>query len=137
MTKKNLILIVIILILIVIIGAKLINRNSPSQNGQIEERTNKIATIKKTTEYEIYNTDINVEGGSTKIKMTVKNISGKKTEQNEMEIVLLDEKENEIGKVKTIVPSLEKESVAEISAESLTIYENIEDFRILINNYSL
>ncbi len=130
MTKKNLILIVITLILIAIIGAKLINRNNASQKGQIEERENKVATIKQTSEYEIYNTDIKTEGGSTKITATVKNISGRKTEQKEIEIVLLDKNENEIGRVRAIVPSLEKESIAEISAESLTVYENVVDFRI-------
>ena len=130
MTKKNLILIVIALILIVIMSAKLINRNSESKSGQIEERENKVATIKQTSEYEIYNTDIKIDGGSTKITATVKNISGRKIEQKEIEIVLLDKNENEIGRVRVIVPSLEKESVAEISAESLTAYENVVDFKI-------
>ena len=131
MTKKKLILIVIALILIMIMGAKLINRNSESKSGQIEERENKVATIKQTSEYEIYNTDIKTDGGSTKITATVKNISGRKIEQKEIEIVLLDKNENEIGRVRVIVPSLEKESVAEISAESLTEYENVVDFRIM------
>ncbi len=131
MTKKNIILIVIMLILIAIMGINLINKKGDNNSkSQIEERKDKVATMKQNSEYQIYNTNIKTEGGSTEIKATVKNISGIKIEQKELKIVLLDKNKNEIGIVKAIVPTLEKGSVAEISAESLIKYENIVDFKI-------
>lgn len=132
MSKKNLALIVVALVLIIILGAKMImNKNSKSENSQdISEPTTKVATVKENGTFKIYNTNISTDTGSTKIKATVKNISNSTTEEQKIEIQLVDKDENEVGVITTVIPKLESGKSTIISAESLKVYENIYDFKI-------
>ena len=132
MSKKNLALIVIAITLIIIFGVKLImSDDSNSENSQnISEPTNKVATVKENGTFKIYNTNISTDTGSTKIKATVKNISNNTTEEQKIEIQLVDKDGNEIGVIATIIPKLESGKSTIISAESLKVYENIYDFKI-------
>ena len=137
MSKTNKIIVIIAVILIVILGIVAINNknednfaNTNTQNQSQTRTTNQIATKKSNGTYEIYNTDIKTNTGSTKLTATIKNISGSKTERQRLEIVLLDKNSNEIGTLMTTIPSLEKDGTTEITAEDLKVYENIYDFNI-------
>ena len=131
MSKKNIIIIIIALILIIILGVNLNKKNnSTSEEIQSEETINQVSTKKTNGIFEIYNTDITKDSGSTKITATIKNISGNKTEEQKINLVLIDTKGKEIGKLIVTVPSLESGKSTLISAESLTVYENIYDFII-------
>ena len=131
MSKKNIIIIIIALILIIILGVNLNKKkNGISEEVQLEETINQVSTKKTNEVFEIYNTDITNDSGSTKITATIKNISGNKTEEQKINLVLIDTKGKEIGKLIVTVPSLESGKSTLISAESLTVYENIYDFII-------
>lgn len=129
MGKTNKIIILIAIILIVILGIKIItNKNKDKQ--EVKETTNQIATKKSNEKFEIYNIDIKTDSGSTKFTATIENISGKKTEQQRIEIILIDKNENEIGTIIATIPSLENNEISEIVAEDLKVYNDIYDFKI-------
>ena len=134
MSKTNRIIVIIAIILTIIFGIMLIIRNGNSKNSEEVQNetptTNQIATKKTNGEYEIYNTDIKTNTGSTKLTATVKNISKSKTDRKKIEIVLLDEKSNEVGTINATIPGLEVNGTTEISAEDLKTYQNIYNFRI-------
>ncbi len=133
MTKRKLIIsIIVITIIVIALGLVLIKNknNSISENRQIEETTNKIATKKENSIFKIYNTDIKNNTGSTKITATVKNKTEATTEEQEITVILLDKNKNEIGTMKIVVPSLKAGSSTQVMSESLTVYENIDDFII-------
>ena len=136
MSKKNLAIIVIAVILI-IIGIIILNNNKDNDNSNASSSTGQTTVVenpiieKKTNgTYEIYNTDLNTNSGTTKIKATVKNISKSTTPEQFIDIVLLDKSGNELGTIKATVPSLDSGVATEISAESLKVYTNIYDFKI-------
>lgn len=137
MSKTNKIVIIIAVILIIILGMIAMNNKSRdnSSNNNISnksqtETTNQIATKKSNRTFEIYNTNIKTNTGSTKLTATIKNISGSKTERQKLEIVLVDKNSNEIGTLMTTIPSLNVDDTTEIIAEDLKVYENIYDFKI-------
>ena len=61
---------------------------------------------------------------------TAENISGHATEEQEIEITLLDSKGNNVGNVNVTIPSLEVGDITNVSAEILTVYDDIYDFEI-------
>lgn len=140
--KKNtvvtIILIIILILLILIINKSRnnnVNRsynvsNTTASERETIENLNKVATKKSNGIYEIYNTDIKTNTGSTKITATIKNISSNKTVRQRVEITLLDKNGNEVGTIITTIPSLEVNGTTEISAEDLKVYENVYDFKI-------
>lgn len=135
MSKKNLVIIIIAIILI-IIGVVLLKRNKESQQQNIKttEQTQTVESpiIQKKTNgtYEIFNTNIKTDTGSTRIKAAVKNISGAATPQQTIDLVLLDKNNKEIATIKTIIPALENGVTTTISVEDLKVYDNIYDFKI-------
>lgn len=136
MSKKNLAIIIIAVVLI-IIGIIILNNNKDNDNSNASSSTGQTTVVenpiieKKTNgTYEIYNTDLNTNSGTTKIKATVKNISKSTTPEQFIDIVLLDKSGNELGTIKATVPSLDSGVATEISAESLKVYTNIYDFKI-------
>lgn len=135
MSKKNLVFIIIAVILI-IIGIILLNNNKQKDNEnnmevkRTEIAANPIADKKTNGIFEIYNTSITTNTGSTRIKAAVKNVSGTRTEEQFINIELLDKNNNELGIIKVNIPSLENGEATTISAESLKVYENIYDFKI-------
>lgn len=134
MSKKNIAVIVVAIILIIIMGIKLMSNNKDTngdaENSSQTQTTNPVATKKSNGTFEIYNTDIKTNTGSTRLRATVRNISGSKTEQQIIEIALIDKEQNEVGTIMATIPSLEDEGTTEISSEDLKVYENIYDFRI-------
>ena len=137
MNKTNKFIIIVALILIIVFGVILLNRMNKSDNNsenvsavKTTETTNKVATKKSNGTFEIYNTDIRTNTGSTVLTATIKNVSGSKIEKQMIEIVLLDKNNKEIGTMKTTIPSLEAGTTTEITAEDLQVYENIYDFKI-------
>lgn len=132
MSNKNKILIIVAIILIIILSIGLIkNKNNVTNQGQEAEKTTNLVATKKTNgTFEIYNTDIKTDAGTTKITATIKNISVNKTVEQKIELLLLDYSGNEIETIIVTVPSLESGKSTIISAESLTVYENIKDFSI-------
>ena len=136
MSKKNLAIILIAVVLI-IIGIIILNNNKDNDNSNASSSTGQTTVVenpiieKKTNgTYEIYNTDLNTNSGTTKIKATVKNVSNSTTPEQFIDIVLLDKSGNELGTIKATVPSLDSGVATEISAESLKVYTNIYDFKI-------
>ena len=136
MSKKNLVIIIIAIILI-IIGIVLLKRNNESQSQTDNTKTEQPQTVaspiiqkKSNGTYEIFNTNIKTDTGSTRIKAAVKNVSGVATPQQTVDLVLLDKNNNELGTIKTIIPSLENGASTTISVEDLKVYENIYDFKI-------
>ena len=135
MSKKNLAIIIIAVVLI-IIGIIVLknnkdkNNNNTSNTQQTTITENPIIEKKTNGTYEIYNTDLNTNSGTTKIKATVKNVSNSTTPEQFIDIVLLDKSGNELGTIKATVPSLDSGVATEISAESLKVYTNIYDFKI-------
>ena len=134
MSKKNIIITIIAIIVIITLSILVINliSNSNKDMGKNanNQTTNQVATKKSNYIFEIYNTDIKTNTGSTRFTATVKNISKNKIEKQRIEIILMDKEENEIGTIFTTIPSLESKETAEISAEDLKVYENIYDFKI-------
>lgn len=137
MSNKNLILIIVAIILIIILSwVKLKNNKNneeivnSNQENVVEETTNLIATTKTNGTFEIFNTDITTDTGATVITATVKNVSGTRTEEQKIEIVLLDEENNEIGNMTVTVPSLGADALTEIKSQKLTVIKNIYDFKI-------
>lgn len=136
MSKTNKIVVAVAVILIIILGIIAINNKNADNNvngtqtAETTETTNQVATKKSNGIFEIYNTDIKTNTGSTRVIATIKNISGSKTERQKIEIVLLDKNGNEIGTITTTIPSLDTNATTEISAEDLKVYDNIYDFKI-------
>lgn len=135
MNKNKIIIIATIILIIALILTLIINKSKDNNTQatkeiEITETTNKVATKKSNGTFEIYNTDIRTNTGSTKLTATIKNISSIKTERQRIEIALLDKNSNEIGIITTTIPSLEVNGTTEISAEDLKVYENIYDFKI-------
>ena len=133
MSKKNLIIIIVAVILI-IVGVILLKNNSKSKENNAGGTTtvveSPIAKKKTNGTFDMYNTDITTDTGSTKITATIENISGKTTPQQLLEVVLLDKNSNELGTVKLSVPELEAGVATEVLTESLKVYEGIYDFKI-------
>lgn len=134
MSKNNLILIIVAIILI-ITGLIYLNKSKDTADktgGQqaVEVNQSPVAEKKENGTYEMYNTDIKTDSGSTKITATIKNVSANTTPEQFIELVLLDKQNKELGTIKTIVPSLGSGVATNISAESLKLYENIYDFKI-------
>ena len=135
MDKKNIIIVVIVvLVILATLAIILINKKGKSTNDSQTQTqtqtTNPIATKKDNGTFEIYNTDIKTNTGSTIVRATIKNISNAKTEKQKVNIVLIDKNGTEIGTITTTVPSLEVNKTTEIYAEDLMVYENIYDFKI-------
>ena len=132
MSKKNLAIIIIAVVLIIVGTIFLRNRgNDNSKNTQTTQVVESPIAKKKTNgTFDVYNTDITTNTGSTKISATIENISGKETKEQMVEIVLLDKNNNELGTIKVSVPSLKAGVATELSAETLTVYNDIYDFKI-------
>ncbi len=136
MSKKNLAFIIIV-ILLIIIGIIIILNNNKDNNDnttlnteQTEVVENPIIEKKTNGTYEIYNTNLSTNSGTTKIKAIVENVSKSTTPEQFIDIVLLDKDNNELGIIKATVPTLNSGKATEISAESLKVYQNVYNFKI-------
>lgn len=130
MNKKNISIILAVIVAILIIVLVISLKSDKNVNNSQGQTINQIATKKSNGIYEIYNTDIKTNTGSTKFTATVSNISGNKTEKQKIEIILLDTNKNEIGTILVTIPSMENGEITEVSAEDLKVYENIYDYKM-------
>lgn len=134
MSKKNLIFIIIAIILI-ILGIIYLNKNKDGNNNtpgvdQTVVAQDPILDKKTNGTYEIYNTNISTKKGTTEIEATIKNVSGETTPEQFIDIVLLDKNNNELGTIKTTIPSLGNGESTIVAAESFIVYSNIYNFKI-------
>lgn len=135
MSKKNIIFIIIAVVLIIIGIIFLNNRsvdnksNSGTQQGTVVDQP-KTSEVKTNGTYQMYNTSITTDTGSTIIKGTIKNISNSDTPKQSVSIVLLDKNNNEINTFKATVAALKSGEATTVYVESLKVYDNIYDFRI-------
>lgn len=131
MDKKKIAIILLIAILVIVLIAVLVNKND---NNEVINNDgvalNPISTKKTTSKYEMYNTDIKVGSGTTKITAEVENISNTVTDEQKVTVVLLNKEGNELGTIPVTIPKLDVGKSAKISTQVLTEYEGIYDFRL-------
>lgn len=147
--KKKVWILIIAIILVVAIVAGVKSRKKETTNnanqGASEEKyvevledgtkvnkSNKLSEAKKVGNFEISDIKLSDKQGLSTLTATAKNTSSTKTKLCELEITLVDDQKNTLGKIKGMLMPVEPGQTTKLTTQVTDDYANAYDFSVEI-----